>query len=686
MKTHLEAILNSYAEVFFLRNRWVGLAFLLITCWHPSVGVAGLLSVLAAYALARFIGTAEIFLTSGFYTYNPLLVGLSIGYLFRLTPLTILLILLAGMATFILTLALAHIMATYLRLPVLSIPFVIISATTYLAAATYSNLYIQGQYPHGGDFLEMQLPLWLTGLLKSTGAVFFLPEVVPGFLFLLVLLGASRLLFLGGILGYLAGGGLLWLLTGSYTQAFSSVNLFNFMLVGMALGTIFLVPPRSWLMALLGVGLASLLLQAVEIFWAQYGLPVFTLPFNAITLSLIYALGVVNYPQRPLFVGATPEETLDVFWTYRHRFRAPWRTLAPPFSGTWTVWQGFDGPWTHKGSWRYALDFVLTDAEGRTHRGKGSQLEDYYAFRKPVLSPVRGRVVRVVRHLPDQPIGTVDRKNNWGNLVLIYDVRGFYVELSHFARESIRVREGDWVERGTLLGLCGNSGYSPQPHIHVQVQATDRIGDATLPFSLVQYISNGHRFVARGVPEKDERISPLLPEEALTRRMHYVLDERFTYEWNPSEGSPELVTLTVRMAPDGTFYLDSGHARLYVGQMEDTFFAYRLEGKDEVLRLLFLALPQLPPAYQQNLTWQDVLPVRAIYSDWRGALHLLRRAFWPSVADQEVSLTFTAPDRIQTRWQNRYLEVTLHPRRGVARVETEDGTLTLKTYHADTLD
>jgi urea transporter len=45
-----------------------------------------MVAVLAAYGFARFIGMGAAFLESGFYTYNPLLVGLSLGYLFKLTP------------------------------------------------------------------------------------------------------------------------------------------------------------------------------------------------------------------------------------------------------------------------------------------------------------------------------------------------------------------------------------------------------------------------------------------------------------------------------------------------------------------------------------------------------------------------------------------------------------------------
>jgi murein DD-endopeptidase MepM/ murein hydrolase activator NlpD len=32
------------------------------------------------------------------------------------------------------------------------------------------------------------------------------------------------------------------------------------------------------------------------------------------------------------------------------------------------------------------------------------------------------------------------------------------------------VRPGDLVHRGAVLGLCGNSGHSTEPHLHFQLQ------------------------------------------------------------------------------------------------------------------------------------------------------------------------------------------------------------------------
>ena len=47
------------------------------------------------------------------------------------------------------------------------------------------------------------------------------------------------------------------------------------------------------------------------------------------------------------------------------------------------------------------------------------------------------------------------------------------------------MNQGDQIEWLALIGRCGNSGYSPQPHIHIQAQLTPEIGAATIPFSFV---------------------------------------------------------------------------------------------------------------------------------------------------------------------------------------------------------
>jgi urea transporter len=682
-RIHFRAILNSYSEVLFLRGWRFGAVILTVTLLSPNVALAGLLAVLAAYAFARFIGMAPTFMDSGFYTYNPLLVGLSLGYLFRLTPLTVFFVVTAGISAFVLTHALFSASWHYLRLPVLSLPFVLVSSVAYLAAGQYTNLYVDSLYPRSVLALETAVPLWLGGFLRSLGVIFFMPTVVAGAVIAIALLVRSRILFLLAILGYYVGTLTLSALGGSTAAAFSDLNAFNFILISTALGGVFLIPSlRSYTLAIIAVVVSTVLMTSAEIFWSLYGVPVFALPFNLVTLTFVYILGLVDFPLLAKTSG-TPEEVLDEHLAGASRYPGSHRTLALPFSGRWTVWQGFDGPWTHQGPWRYAYDFVITDDQGETHRGEGTRVEDYLAFRKPILSPVRGRVVRVVDGVPDNPIGVTDRSRNWGNLVVIEDERDFFVEISHFSEGSLKVREGDWVERGAPLGLCGNSGYSPQPHIHIQVQVNDRVGAPTVPFSFISY-AEGRVFHANDTPSQDTVVEPLHPDRRLENRLGFVLDEVHRFRVTgcdanrfPGLGPGEL-ELTVRMAPDSTFYLDSGKGRLFVGSKDGTFYAYRVDGDDPCLAAMFLALPRLPLANRPGLIWKDALPATLVArGPLRMALGLIRSLFpaWGAVtAELEMVTEETVAGRIRSPllsspWESR---VDLHPIRGFERIQIGD--------------
>ncbi len=622
-----------------MRGWGVGALILGVTLLSPNVAAAGLISVLAAYGFARLINLDRSFLQSGFYTYNPLLVGLSIGYLFKLTALTLFFVVTAGIAAFLLTHMLYSIFSYYLRLPVLSLPFVLMSTVAYLAAVRYSNLYVTGLYPRFVSEFDLQLPDWAAGFLQSLGAVFFVPTAVGGIAFAAILLFSSRILLFLAVSGYYVGTLLLAWLGGSAAQAFADLNAFNFILVAMSIGGIFLVPSRhSYLLALTAVAVSTLLLSSAETVAAQYGLPVFALPFNVTSLTFLYVLGLVQFPYIALRFGRTPEESLDEYLTEQARYPGSVRTLRLPFAGTWTVWQGFDGPWTHQGKWKHAYDFVMSDEEGKTHEGEGDRLDQYSCFRKPVLSPVRGRVVRVIDHLPDNPVGVTDRDNNWGNLVILHDERGYYVELSHFAMKSIRVSVGDWVEPGALLGLCGNSGYSPQPHLHVQVQATEEIGAPTLPFSFVQFLTES-TYYANDLPAEGAKVEALHPDKSLDVKTAFVLDDVYAFLIRRNGQEVDRVVLTVRMASDGTFYFDSGKGRLYFGKHEGTFYHYRVEGNDPVLRWLMMALPRLPLALREGMQWQDSIPIGLVTGRFRSALLLWMRSFHHPLAQATVSMT-----------------------------------------------
>jgi murein DD-endopeptidase MepM/ murein hydrolase activator NlpD len=153
--------------------------------------------------------------------------------------------------------------------------------------------------------------------------------------------------------------------------------------------------------------------------------------------------------------------------------------LSLPFDGAWTtVNGGVTRASSH--SWeivsqRYAYDFVVTDEDGDTHAGEGERLADYYAFGRPMRAPADGTVVETrgdLRDYPDPGSGWIEWRT-WeiaGNHVVIEHADGEYSLLAHLREGSLTVEPGETVRRGDVVGECGNSGISTEPHLHYQLQ------------------------------------------------------------------------------------------------------------------------------------------------------------------------------------------------------------------------
>ena len=56
-----------------------------------------------------------------------------------------------------------------------------------------------------------------------------------------------------------------------------------------------------------------------------------------------------------------------------------------------------------------------------------------------------------------------------GNHVIMEIGEGLYAFYAHMQPGSVRVKVGDHVRRGQVLGLLGNSGNSSEPHLHFHI-------------------------------------------------------------------------------------------------------------------------------------------------------------------------------------------------------------------------
>jgi hypothetical protein len=163
----------------------------------------------------------------------------------------------------------------------------------------------------------------------------------------------------------------------------------------------------------------------------------------------------------------------------------PALTLRLPFSGMWFVAQGGDTLNANhhmvvRSQW-FGVDFAHVDGPiGRElAREPATKVEDSYSWNQQVLSPLAGVVVQAESDHLDNSLGTVDTSNPAGNFIEISSDSGFYVFLAHFKQGSIRVKTGDQVVPGQVLCLCGNSGNSSMPHVHIHVQKEAGLGQGT---------------------------------------------------------------------------------------------------------------------------------------------------------------------------------------------------------------
>src|SRR6185503_19084314 len=62
-----------------------------------------------------------------------------------------------------------------------------------------------------------------------------------------------------------------------------------------------------------------------------------------------------------------------------------------------------------------------------------------------------------------------------GNSVILGHAGGIWSVYGHLQKGSVRVKDGESVKRGAVIGRCGNSGNSDQPHLHFQLQDGPRM-------------------------------------------------------------------------------------------------------------------------------------------------------------------------------------------------------------------
>ena len=104
--------------------------------------------------------------------------------------------------------------------------------------------------------------------------------------------------------------------------------------------------------------------------------------------------------------------------------------------------------------------------------------DDYFVFGKQVIVPCDAIIVEVITGVKDYIPGELNPKQLTGNTVVLKTANAEFLLFAHFKEKSIQVKVGQQVKAGDLLGLCGNSGNSSEPHLHLSLQNVKNMMEA----------------------------------------------------------------------------------------------------------------------------------------------------------------------------------------------------------------
>src|SRR5688572_16196653 len=180
--------------------------------------------------------------------------------------------------------------------------------------------------------------------------------------------------------------------------------------------------------------------------------------------------------------GRTEERVIDAARV--EVLRAAPVVVPPPFKGgTWIAANGPSDRSIHRRalllaggqlgiSQRFAIDWLKLSEDGKVWHGDPKINANWYSYGIEVLSVADATVSAVKDGIPENvPLSSeravpMTQETSGGNHVILALGNGQHAFYAHLQPGSLRVKVGDRLRRGQVLGLIGNSGNSDAPHLH----------------------------------------------------------------------------------------------------------------------------------------------------------------------------------------------------------------------------
>jgi hypothetical protein len=181
-------------------------------------------------------------------------------------------------------------------------------------------------------------------------------------------------------------------------------------------------------------------------------------------------------------------------------------TLDPPVrGGTWLAANGPSNSSPHRRALlavhgrariaqRFAIDWIKFGDDGMPFHGDPTQNASWYGYGEEVVAAADGIVTEAQDGIPDNTPLSAERAvpitldTVAGNHVVIEHERGRFALYAHLQPGTLKVKLGERVHKGQVIGRLGNSGNSDAPHIHFHVcDANSALGCEGVPYGLESF-------------------------------------------------------------------------------------------------------------------------------------------------------------------------------------------------------